>query len=300
MYSHRTAISWMAALSFGAISLSSSPSSGQSGADSTVHIYRFNRWLSGAISLGAAAGGILTIPVRSKSAITDAELLALDRSKVPSFDTWSLHQNAALIPTFEDYSLVLQVGMAAAPLGLLFDPSIRKEWGDIMLMAVEVNAVVVSIYAISPLGPVFQSRYRPVVYYPDAPVSLHNGNNKNSFYSGHVASASAAAFFMAKVYSDYHPELGADKYWLYGAALIPSLAMGYFRLKALDHFPSDVLVGLSVGTLCGVLIPEIHRIGNRNLDVGIYTAPGSTGLTLHFMPQASAPEENSRSSTQYH
>src|SRR5205085_246625 len=146
------------------------------------------------------------------------------------------------------------IGMIVAPVGLLLDRPIRKDGMDIMMMAIEVNAVIVSIYTVSPLGPLFQTRYRPVTYYPDAPVDRHNGNNKNSFYSGHVASASAAAFFVAKVYSDYHPELGADKYWLFAAAAVPSLAMGYARLMALDHFPSDVAVGLGLGTLCGILI----------------------------------------------
>ncbi|MDP4199141.1 MAG: phosphatase PAP2 family protein [Bacteroidota bacterium] len=250
--------------------------------DSTSPVYHLNYWVTGGICVAGAAGGLLTIPVRAKPNFTDADLLALNSSSVPSYDRWSLRQDASLIPTYENYSLYLQIGMAAAPLGLLLDGSIRKDWGDVLLMAMEVNAVVVSFYTISPLGPSFQTRYRPVVYYPDAPVDRHNGNNKNSFYSGHVASASAAAFFMAKVLSDYHPELGADKYWLYAAASVPSLAMAYARLKALDHFPSDAAVGLTIGTVCGILIPELHRIGTKDMSLGVYSSPEGSGVAMHW------------------
>ncbi len=252
--------------------------------DSAGRVYNVNYWVSGGICLVGAAAGILTIPSRAKPNFTDPELAALNPDNVPSYDRWSLHQDPSLVPTFENYSLYLQVGMAAAPVALLFDGPIRKDWVDVILMAMEVNAVVVTIYTVSPLGPLFQTRDRPVVYYPDAPVDRHNGNNKNSFYSGHVASASAAAFFMAKVYSDYHPELGADKYWLYGAAAIPSLAMAYVRLMSLDHFPSDCLVGLAVGTVCGILIPELHHVGGKDVSMGVYSSPGGAGLTFHWVP----------------
>jgi membrane-associated phospholipid phosphatase len=87
---------------------------------------------------------------------------------------------------------------------------------------------------------------------------------------------------MAKVYSDYHPEMGADKYWLFGAAVVPPLLMAYARLKALDHFPSDIAVGFAVGTLCGILIPEIHRIGDQDMSMGAYSSPEGTGLTLRW------------------
>ena len=269
------------------------PARAQSVRDSSQRVYNVNPWVSGSICLAGAAAGILTIPARSKPNITDAELSALDRNNVPSFDRWSLHQNPSVVPTYETYSTVLQYGMAALPLTLLLDDGIRSDGLNVMLMALEVNAVVVGIYTASPLGPLFQTRYRPIAYYQsqNPPVDVHNGNNKNSFYSGHVASASAAAFFMAKVYCDYHPDLGADKYWIYGAAAIPSLAMAYVRLKSLDHFPSDVAVGLAVGTLCGILIPELHRIGGEDLSMGAYSGATGTGLTLRWVPKAASSEQ---------
>jgi membrane-associated phospholipid phosphatase len=256
--------------------------------DSHSHVYNVNYWVTGGIILAGGAAGLLTIPARAKPNLTDAELAAVDRNNVPSFDRWSLNQDPTLVPTYENYSTILQYTMGALPLTLLFDDDIRKDGLDVMLMGLEVNAVVIGIFTASPLGPLFETRYRPIVYYndttryPNVPVALKNGNNKNSFYSGHVESAAAASFFMAKVYCDYHPD--ANKYIVYGAAAIPPLIMGYVRLMALDHFPSDVAVGLAVGTVCGILIPELHKIGDKNLSMGVYSSPTGAGLTMQWTP----------------
>jgi membrane-associated phospholipid phosphatase len=131
----------------------------------------------------------------------------------------------------------------------------------------------------SPLGPVFQNKFRPLVYYTNLPEDQRTGGSRNSFYSGHVAAAVADMWSMAKVYCDYHPE--ASKFWTFAAASIPPIVMTYFRIRALDHFPSDLLVGWVVGGTCGIMIPEIHRIADKHLSLGPYIPPaGGGGLTL--------------------
>jgi len=269
----------------------------QTESDSAKRIYHVNYWVTGGIILAGAAAGILTTPARAKPNFTDAELAAVDRNNVPSFDLWSLNQDPSVVPTYQNYSTIMQYSMGALPLALLIDRDIRKDGLNIMLMGLEVNMVVIGIFTVSPLGPLFQTRDRPIVYYPSRiyapnqvnknlypnnPVDLANGNNKNSFYSGHSASAAAASFFMAKVYCDYHPD--ANKYLVYGLAAIPPLVMGYVRLMALDHFPSDVAVGLAIGTACGILIPELHHIGGKDVSMGVYSSPTGTGLAFHWTP----------------
>ena len=64
---------------------------------------------------------------------------------------------------------------------------------------------------------------------------------------------------MAKVYSDYHPELGKKKWWLFAAAAIPPAFVGYFRYRGLKHFPTDVMVGTAIGAVSGILTPHIHK-----------------------------------------
>ena len=93
------------------------------------------------------------------------------------------------------------------------------------------------------------------------------GNQRNSFYSGHVANATAATFFAVKVYSDYHPEIRNKKYLLYAIASVPALFNGWLRIKALAHFPSDVLAGYMIGGLFGIVVPELHRIKSKKFNL---------------------------------
>jgi len=41
-----------------------------------------------------------------------------------------------------------------------------------------------------------------------------DSRNLNSFYSGYASSAVTSSFFVAKMFSDLHPELENKKYWL--------------------------------------------------------------------------------------
>jgi membrane-associated phospholipid phosphatase len=149
-------------------------------------------------------------------------------------------------------------------------------------MLLETNAIAVTIYQVSPLGPFFQNKYRPIVYYATDQIardSIRTGKNRNSFYSGHVASAAASTYFMAKVYCDYHPEIhGWDQIGIYALATVPPLGLAYLRLVALKHFPSDILAGFVIGGVWGIVIPEIHRIAGKNVSFGAYTSPTSTGI----------------------
>ena len=87
---------------------------------------------------------------------------------------------------------------------------------------------------------------------------------------------------MAKVFSDYHPELGNKKFWLYGAALIPPVVVGALRVKAMKHFPTDIMAGLTVGAAIGILVPQLHKIKkNKNLVFMPYTG-AVNGLAIRY------------------
>ena len=106
----------------------------------------------------------------------------------------------------------------------------------------------------------------------------------DSFFSGHTSTTAAASFFMAKVYTDLHPETEGKKWLFYVAALAPPAVVGYFRYKALKHFPTDVLTGIAVGAASGVLIPHLHKKKegkNKNLTVIPY-AGISSGLLVQY------------------
>jgi hypothetical protein len=229
---------------------------------------------------------ILVPKILNKKNLTDTELDGLNKDVfISKFDHWALELDPSKRDKFKKASDILSVSIYASAGLLMVDSRIRHDWLDIILLCLETHSVVFSAYNMSFLGPTFQERYRPVVYYNTELTrdQRRSGNNRNSFYSGHVASSTTGMFFMAKVYGDYHPEMGWKKYLLYGAASAPPLVLSYLRVKSLDHFPSDCGVGFMIGAICGVLVPEIHRIKNKNLSLGTYSTPdGATGLCVNW------------------
>jgi membrane-associated phospholipid phosphatase len=255
--------------------------------DSTFHPYHVNYWITGGIiAVGIPAILIGSPLITNKSKLTIAELQSLNRNDINPIDRWALNLDPSKMSYYANVSDITLTGIILLPALDLFDHSIRQDWLDIALMYAETQIIVNDIYLYAPFGPLFQNRYRPAVYYDALGTSgaRMTAWNRSSFYSGHVASAAAATFFTVKIFCDYHPELGNMKYLLYGAAAIPPLIEGYLRMKALDHFPSDILVGLGVGALCGILIPEIHRIKIENVSMGLYSSPVGTGISFTWQP----------------
>ncbi|MEO8590745.1 MAG: phosphatase PAP2 family protein [Flavobacteriales bacterium] len=102
-------------------------------------------------------------------------------------------------------------------------------------------------------------RPRPYLYNPDAPPGAVKGEEDYvSFWSGHTANTAAMTFSCASMVqrSDASPGLKTAT-WI-GAAVAPA-AMGYLRVKAGRHFPTDVLTGYAVGALVGLAVPYFHR-----------------------------------------
>ena len=248
----------------------------------SAHLYHINPWITGS---GVLVGGVADLmalnSIRHKETITDAEFNTLNTDIINRFDKWALHLNTTRYEGIEIYATIVNTASVLLPLALFTNERIVKDWTTVLGLYLEVQSISLAMYLLSPLGPLFQNKFRPIVYYNNLTRAERNtGYNRNSFYSGHTASVSTATFFMAKVYSDFHPELGADKFWLYAAAAVPPLIVGYIRIKGLNHFPSDVLSGFGLGALCGVLVPELHRFKDKSYSFGMYSSPESTGINI--------------------
>ncbi len=254
-----------------------------------IKVYRVNYFVEGAIIAVGMAGDLFAIPrLKSKLSLDSAEVVFAnsDRQKnlINSADRWALKQQTsdrALWKKISDYG---EIGIFLLPSLLMIDKNIRKDWLHLLFMYVEGHTVTFTFYNYSPLGPYFINRYRPAVYYPELGLAAQtNSNNRNSFYSGHVASCAYSTFFMVKVYCDYHPNIGAAKYLLYLAASIPPLAIGYARIRSLDHFPSDIAVGFGLGAIIGIVVPALHKIPcSKHLSLGLATSPDEVGLSIRW------------------
>jgi membrane-associated phospholipid phosphatase len=254
--------------------------------DSSFHPYHVNYWVTGANIIAGGVLEVIGVPLLTpKSEISAGELQYLDRKDITSIDRWALNFDPSKRADYVRLSTQLGVVGAILPALTLLDRNVRRDWIDIVLMYAQTQAITNNLYLYSPFSPSFINRFRPIVYYDAVPTAERmSGGNRSSFYSGHAAGISAASFFTAKVFCDYHPELGAEKYLVYGAAAIPPLLMSYFRLRALAHFPTDLVTGIGVGALCGILVPELHRVHNKNFSVGLVSSPEATGIAITWHP----------------
>ena len=240
------------------------------------------------IGLAATAANMIAINniLHNKPDMTIEEVNAANPNNINGFDRWALELDPTKRNHFYTMSDHVLTGILIASAGsLLIDKHTRKDWLRLLLMFYETQFITFAVYDFSPFGPAFQNKMRPYVYYDYFPIEdRKKGNQKNSFYSGHVANATSATFFAVKVYSDYHPEIGAKKYLLYGLASLPALFNGYLRIKALAHFPSDALAGYLIGGAFGILVPELHKIRKKapNMQVNTFFNGQSGGLQLRW------------------
>jgi membrane-associated phospholipid phosphatase len=254
-----------------------------------AHLYRMNYWVSGGFSLAATGANIWAIPnlIKAKPDITPGELAGLNKDAYNQFEQWAFKHDPMKADRFDKSSDMILQATVVAPALLGLNKNIRKDALRLFVMYYETHAITFSLYNFSFFGPSFQNKYRPYVYYTEIPADDRDaGNNKNSMYSGHTASAAAATFFMAKVYNDYHPEFSfGRKYLMYGLASIPPLVQGYYRLKALKHFPSDILIGFLLGATTGIAVPEMHRFKNQAIKLSLVGTPAGPGLCLNWTPK---------------
>lgn len=254
--------------------------------DSSFHPYHVNYWVTGTIiGVGLSANYLGEGMVFHKVELSRLEIDALNKGIINGIDSWAFKQDPSQKDAFANYSNYVLASTVVLPVFLMFDKQIRQDWFDVLLMYVETMSITPNIYEWSPLGVNFQNRIRPIAYYEQLTYDQKkSANNRNSFYSGHTAVVAASAFFMAKVYIDYNPGIGDNKYLLYGGATILSLIEGYYRVKAITHFPSDVMVGIGVGALCGIIIPELHRFHDKNISLGLYSSFVATGIAIKWQP----------------
>ena len=212
----------------------------------------------------------------SKSPSDTATILALDKKNLPFFDRWSARRYSTTADATSDYFLY---GTPILPFFLLLDKQVRHEAPKIGMMYVEAMAITGSIYGGCNY---FLNRYRPEAYDPAVPFNQRmDGNARNSFPAGHVATVATASFFGATVYAHYHPYQNG-KYYLYGGAVLLTGATIILRHQAGKHFPSDIAAGTAIGVLSGVLTPYLHLKkgikGDRAWNVYPDYRGGASGL----------------------
>lgn len=202
---------------------------------------------------GIAAGSSLLIG-RSLTGLTTSQLGALNPYNIPSFDRWSIGNYSHTAAVSSD--VLLYGSMILPEILFLADPATRKSPLKPAIVMSEVFAVN---FGLTSLTKELVHRTRPYAYDPLVPTDIRlQRDARRSFFSGHTSTSAAMCFGYATIWSSYHPDSRMKPLVWTGAALIPALT-GYLRVRAGEHFLSDVLVGYSTGALCGWLVARWHR-----------------------------------------
>jgi len=191
--------------------------------------------------------------IYNKDRSSEEKILSLDKNDIPSFDR---HGADVYHPKANDIGNLLFYGSMPLPIILMLDKEIRKDGLKIAILYLESMSVTGILYT----GSVYLTdRYRPYAYNPDVPMSKRTrGGAKNSFFAGHVALVGTSTFFIAKVLNDYHPDSKVK--WLpFTLAGLATGTTAYMRYRGGEHFLSDIVLGVVVGTLSGILVPHVHK-----------------------------------------
>lgn len=209
------------------------------------------------------------VPATEIAALSPQNINAFDRPAADNYDTKA-----------KSLSDKFFYGSMPLPLLLLADKKIRRDAGKVGLLFLQAMGSTGTLYTSSAM---VADRFRPYAYNPMVDMGTRQGGGaRNSFFAGHPAVVATSTFFMAKVYTDYHPNM-RGKGILFGLAAAASATTGILRIKAGQHFYSDVITGVTVGALSGILIPHFHKNkagGERSVQIYPNYQAGSTGLTV--------------------
>ncbi len=281
IYSNKSLLSRMQRISLSALALLLFLNiHGQDNKGRENNVYSINHKVEIPVTLGLFAVNYYGFGVLKRKPVLDStEVISLNKNDVWAFDRVALNQSHEQRFDAQNMSDISMNVSLMLPALLLIDREIRSDWFDIIVLYLETQAINSNLYTWT--GPMIFNRSRPLVYYHELPMEERTASGtRNSFFSGHTSWTAGASFFTAKVYSDYHPELGGKKWLLFAAALIPPTIVGYYRIRALKHFPTDVIAGGAIGAAMGVLIPHLHKANRKNKNLSLLPFAGEyTGLT---------------------
>lgn len=214
-------------------------------------------WITSAVGLNVL--GVRLIQEKDNLSLNDLNNLSKD-------DIWGVDRWAAgyYSEQANDDSYIPFYASFVLPFALLINENERGNAGQISVLFVETMATTGALFTIT-AGLVEKSR--PLVYNENLEDDFRrDSDEQRSFFAGHTAATAAASFFAAKVFNDFNPDSPLKPYIWGVAAAIPA-SVGYLRIKAGKHFLTDNLIGYAIGATSGILIPELHKKGNQDLQI---------------------------------
>ncbi|HEY5692027.1 MAG TPA: phosphatase PAP2 family protein [Cyclobacteriaceae bacterium] len=230
------------------------------------------------VSSGLILGtGFLAAELNDTKPYTVQELGNLNIMSINALDRKAVENYSPQDATTSDF---IRTGVTILPILLLSEHHTKQDITALLAMSAEVMAIT---FGVTNTVKNAVNRARPLVYNPEVPLDERTGKrSRRSFFSGHTSHTAAAAFFMAKVITNYHPNMNnGTKVALWAvSSSIPAIT-AYLRVTAGKHFPTDVMAGYAVGAFTGWLIPHLHKVKDKDrnlskLDLNVY--PSNYGM----------------------
>jgi len=159
-------------------------------------------------------------------------------------------------PTARQAADVAVLSLAAMPLVLDLVDSGGDGW---LTDAVLFGQTLVLTQGSTQLVKLATRRNAPFVYDDDVPldVRLEDRDGSRSFWSGHAATAFAAATFYSVTFWKRHPR-SPWRWFVIGAGGALASSVALLKLHAGYHYPSDLLAGAAAGIGTGLFVPIVH------------------------------------------
>ena len=219
--------------------------------------------------------------------ITRSEIEGLTPGDVNWFDRVATHRWSF---DWDDRSdeyrdVVLRAALLASGVEAAYG-AFRGELGAPFVVGAMFAELYFGVIGVTTVTKGLAGRRRPYVYNSSLSVDERYGiassseNVSESFYSGHVAVAFAAATFTSTMFTDIFGR-SPWSYLVWGSTLSFAALTAYARVEAGLHFPTDVIAGAAAGSAIGYLIPALHR--RRATDrVSLSVSPRGLALQVRF------------------
>ena len=230
-----------------------------------------------AFLLGAILGTCEIKPPLPSTSFSTSSLLSIDRIAV----TQTIDPHAAMYSNIGLYTAIgfavldpILSGFRDGTDALVVDGFMYAESGSLALTVTDITKIAVR-------------RPRPIDYINCGTAAQQAGpgctstNLGLSFFSGHaagVAAIGATATYLAFVRSPRAP-----RPWItLGVATAVTAFVSYERVRAGEHFPTDVIAGAMAGAAIGVLVPHLHRHKQEapSVWIGVTPVPGGGAASV--------------------
>ena len=129
-----------------------------------------------------------------------------------------------------------------------------KSWSD----PVVIGEALLANTAMNQIVKYSVQRPRPLLYgLPSTDSRIGKPDNHLSFYSQHTSAVFATGMSYARTFALRHPQ-SRYRWAVYSAVGATGATVGWMRVRARKHFPTDVVTGAVAGGAIGLAVPWLH------------------------------------------